>query len=188
MENKKLILASKSPSRSQLLGEAGIPFDIRTREVEETYPPELSAQEVPTFLAEKKAQALFDTLADDEVLLAADSIVVLGQTIFGKPKDYDDAVRILELLSGNVHQVITGVCLLSKDKKRTFSSSSDVHFGVLTAEEIEYYISNYKPFDKAGAYAIQKWIGLCKIDKIEGSYSNIVGLPVNQVYKELQQF
>ncbi len=188
MQTKKLILASKSPRRSQILTEAGIPFTIRTQDVEETYPPDLKAQDVPTFLAEKKAAAMIDSMGDDEIILAADSVVILGQTIFGKPKDYEDAVQILEQLSGNVHQVITGVCLLSKTKKRTFAGISNVHLEPLSRAEIEYYVKEFQPYDKAGAYAIQEWIGWCKISRIEGTYSNIMGLPVNKVYEELKEF
>lgn len=186
--DKKIILASKSPRRSQLLKAAGFQFEVRTKEVEETYPEDLAVEEVPVFLARKKAMAMFNEIGPSDILLAADSIVVLDQTIFGKPKDEEDAKATLRQLSGNVHQVITGVCLRSISKEVVFSGVSKVHMNELSEEEIDYYIKNFQPFDKAGAYAIQEWIGLCKISKIEGVYSNIVGLPVEQVYEALRQF
>lgn len=185
---KKLILASKSPRRSQLLEQAGIPFEIRLQEVEETFPSDMKVDHVPEFLAQKKASALRETLAENEVILAADSIVVLGNTIFGKPKDREEAISTIRLLSAKVHRVITGVCLMSKTKTITFSGISKVFFNPISEEEIVYYVDQYQPYDKAGSYAIQEWIGLTKIDKIEGSYFNIMGLPVHQVYEELQRF
>ena len=181
----QLILASKSPRRSQLLKQAGIPFEIRTKEVEEDYPDELPVDEVAPFLAKKKATACKDFIKSNEIILTADSVVILDNIIFGKPRDYADAFEILQRLSGNMHRVITGVCLLDRHKERTFASTSQVYFKELSAEEIDYYIKNYQPYDKAGAYAIQEWIGLCKIYKIEGTYANIMGLPVDRVYEEL---
>jgi septum formation protein len=186
--NKKIILASKSPRRSHLLKEAGFNFEIKTKEVEETYPDELPVSQVAEYLAEKKAMASKEFIQNDEILLAADSVVILKNKIYGKPKDYNDAFQILKALSGNEHQVITGVCLLSKEKKASFSGISDVQIEELSDEEIEYYIRNFKPYDKAGAYAIQEWIGLCKISKIEGTYTNIMGLPMEMVYKKLSEF
>lgn len=183
----KIILASKSPRRSQLLSEAGFTFKIKTKDVEESYPADMPVKDVAPFLAEKKAMASIEVIEDDEILLAADSVVILGNEIFEKPKDVEDAKRILRRLSGNVHQVITGVCLISKKEKRVFAGVSDVHFQPLTEEEIEYYITNYQPFDKAGAYAIQEWIGHCKISKIEGTYSNIMGLPMELVFRNLAE-
>jgi len=183
----KIILASKSPRRKLLLQEAGFTIEIRTKEVEENYPDTLSAIDVAPFLAEKKASACTDFLEENTILLAADSVVILENEIFGKPKDRADAIRILKRLSGNVHQVITGVCLLTKTEKRVFSGVSEVHFQPLTLAEIEYYIDNFQPYDKAGSYAIQEWIGLCKISKIEGTYSNIMGLPMELVFRNLAE-
>ncbi len=180
-----LILASKSPRRSQLLSQAGIPFKIKTKDVEEDYPEDLSVTEVAPFLAQKKARACKDFIEGSEIVLAADSIVLLNDTIFGKPQDYADAFETLQQLSGNMHLVITGVCMLDNQKEKTFAGISKVFFKELTAEEIDYYIRKYEPYDKAGAYAIQEWIGLCKIEKIEGTYANIMGLPVDMVYEEL---
>jgi nucleoside triphosphate pyrophosphatase len=185
---KKIILASKSPRRSQLLKEAGFDFVIKTKEVEESYPADLEVEKVAEYLAKKKAYAAKEFIEKDSVLLTADSIVTLENEIYGKPKNADDAFRILRELSGKVHKVITGVCLLSLTKERSFSSISKVHFEQLSDEEIRNYIEEFQPFDKAGAYAIQEWIGLCKISKIEGLYSNIMGLPVAEVYKELREF
>lgn len=188
MINRKIILASKSPRRSQLLRQSGFNFDIQTRDIEETYPSTLPAEEVAEYLAEKKAEGVRDFIKSDEIILTSDTTVVMGNTIFGKPKDARDAFDILRTLSGKSHKVITGVCLLSKDKKRIFKGVSTVLFDKLSDKEIHYYIDNYKPFDKAGAYAIQEWIGLCKIKKVKGTYSNIVGLPMRKVYKELMKF
>lgn len=186
---RKIILASKSPRRSQLLKQAGFYFEVKTMEVEETYPPELHIDQVAAFLARKKAKAAQCFLSNDqEIILAADSIVIQDKTIYGKPKDREEAFQILRTLSGRMHRVITGVCLLSQQKQKTFSSISDVYLEPLTDTEISYYIEKYQPFDKAGAYAIQEWIGLCKISKIKGTYTNIMGLPVELVYRELLQF
>jgi len=187
LKKHKLILASKSPRRSELLTRAGIPFTIRTQEVAEVYPDDLPTAEVAEYLAKLKANASRPTMGEDEIILGADSIVILDDTIYGKPKDIADAHRILSELSGRMHEVITGVCLLSSKKEVSFSAVSKVWMGKLSEEEINYYIETYKPFDKAGAYAIQEWIGLCKIEKIEGTYDNIMGLPVAGVYRELEK-
>ena len=188
MIDRKIILASKSPRRSQILKEAGFDFEIKTKDIEESYPPDLPTEKVSEYLAEKKAEAFRELLHSDEIILAADTIVILGDVIFGKPKDATEAFEIIKKLSGNIHQVITGVCLLSKEKKKIFSGVSNVHFDEISDTEISYYINKFQPFDKAGAYAIQEWIGLCKIKKIEGTYSNIVGLPMREVYQELVNF
>lgn len=187
--DRKIILASKSPRRSQLLAQAGFNFEIRTKEVEEDFPTDMPVDEVASFLAEKKAVACSEFLSNDnDLLLSADSVVILDDKIYGKPVDYEDAVQILTALSGRVHRVITGVCLLSKNKKRVFAEVAHVHFQPLSDNEIRYYIDQCKPFDKAGAYAIQEWIGLCKISKIEGTYSNIMGLPMEAVFREIEKF
>ena len=183
-----VILASASPRRSHLLAEAGIAFTVRATHVDEDYPADLPIDEVAPFLAEKKAEAARSYINSDEIVLAADSVVILNDVIYGKPEDRDDARRILGQLSGNMHRVITGVCLLSTTKKKVFAAEARVYFDTLSAEEIDFYIDHYQPFDKAGAYAIQEWIGLCKIVKIEGTFSNIMGLPMNEVYRELGEF
>jgi septum formation protein len=186
--DREIILASKSPRRQQLLTAAGIPFRMETNEVEEDFPPDMPVDQVAAFLARKKALAARHFIKDREIILAADSIVILDDQIFGKPENRDHAIEILQELSGNIHQVITGVCLLTQEKERVFSGFSKVHFAPLRREEIEFYIDTYQPYDKAGAYAIQEWIGLCKITRIEGTYTNIMGLPMEQVYGELMRF
>ena len=188
---KKLILASKSPRRSQLLREAGFSFLNKTREIDESYPDGLKPYEVAEYIASKKAKGCEDFLegeAPGTILLSSDTIVVLNDKIYGKPKDYDDAVRTLRELSGKTHEVITAVCLLDSKKKRTFHGVSKVTFSELTEEEIDYYLKACKPYDKAGSYGVQEWLGHCKITKIEGSYANIMGLPVDLVYENLLTF
>jgi septum formation protein len=185
---KKIILASKSPRRSHLLELAGIPFEIRIKEVEEIYPDTLPVEEVAPYLAQLKAAALTDTLQADEVLLTADSVVIHNGIIYGKPKDFAEATKVLRTLSGTMHTVITGVCMRSLEKEIAFSAVSQVYFNEITDEEIEYYINTCQPYDKAGAYGIQEWVGLCKIHKIEGTYPNIMGLPIDLVYKYWKTF
>ena len=183
--NKNLILASKSPRRSQLLGEAGFEFQVKTREVNEDFPDDLPTSEVAKYIAKKKAAAFRNEISNNEVVITADTIVVCDNIIYGKPKDRQDAIDTLRVLSNKKHQVITGVCLFSLEKEVLFDSVSHVYFEALSDEEIQYYVDKFEPYDKAGAYAIQEWIGLCKISKIEGTYSNIVGLPVDLVYSNL---
>lgn len=188
MFQKKIILASKSPRRSQLLQEGGFHFEVKTLPVVESYPQNLPVEDVPVFLARKKANACISLLEKNTVLLAADSVVIQGNEIFGKPKDYDDAFRILRQLSDSKHTVITGVCLKNEEQEVAFAGISTVYMDKLTDEEIDFYIQKYKPYDKAGAYAIQEWIGHCRIKRIEGTYSNIMGLPVHLVYEKLKSF
>jgi septum formation protein len=185
--NYRIILASKSPRRSQLLTQAGLPFVVKSNEVEETYPATMPVAEVPVFLAQKKARAAVAFLESPrDVILTADSVVILDGEIFEKPVDEADAQRILGRLSGRTHEVITGVCLLTTSREVTFGDLTRVTFGDLSPEEISHYIRTYQPYDKAGAYAIQEWIGLCKIEKIEGTYANVMGLPVQRVWKALE--
>ena len=187
-QTRPLILASKSPRRSQLLSEAGFEFTIQTKEIEETYPKDLKPEKIPLYLAEKKAIAAKYFIEDREIIIAADTIVTREKSIYGKPKNYEDAISILKHLSGKYHKVITGVCLLDKKEKVGFTSTSKVFMEPLSIEEMSFYVQKYQPYDKAGAYAVQEWIGLCKISKIEGTYANIMGLPVDLVYKHLQAF
>lgn len=185
----RLILASQSPRRSQLLEMAGIPFVVKPVPIDETWPETLPAAEVAPYLAQQKAQAASMLLeSPNDIILTADSVVLLDGIIYGKPVDYHDGFRILRNLSGRTHQVITGVCLRSLAREVVFADQAEVHFDPLTEEEIDYYLKRYQPYDKAGAYAIQEWIGLCKISKIEGSYANIMGLPVQRLYQELKHF
>ncbi|TXF89689.1 septum formation protein Maf [Neolewinella aurantiaca] len=181
-----IILASKSPRRSYLLEQAGIPFTVRTQDVEEIFPADLDPLEIAPFLAELKAEGVRDLLrADNEVLLTADSVVLIDGVKHGKPKSREHAIETLEKLSGRSHIVVTGCCLLSSSKKEIFSSKAEVWLNEMTREEIEWYVDNYQPYDKAGAYAIQEWVGLAKICKIEGTYPCIMGLPVDLVYQHL---
>lgn len=181
-----LVLASKSPRRSYLLEQAGIPFVIRTSDVEEVYPEDLEPLKIAPFLAELKADHARHLLTNDqEVLLTADSVVLIDGVKHGKPKSREHAIETLEKLSGRSHIVVTGCCLLSNSKKEVFSSVAEVHVDVMTRNEIEWYVDNYQPYDKAGAYAIQEWVGLAKISKIEGTYPCIMGLPVDLVYDRL---
>ena len=183
---KKIVLSSNSPRRKELLGELGIDFEVRVIEgIDETYPKELSVEEVPQYIAREKARVYI--VGKDEMLLTADTVVVLGNEIMGKPYDEADAMRMLRQLSGKTHQVITGVCLTTNDKQVTFADVTDVSFADLTDEEIKFYVDNFRPLDKAGAYGIQEWIGLAGVTGIKGSYFNVVGLPVHRVYAELKK-
>ncbi len=185
----KYILASGSPRRKELLAGLEIEFEVRLLDgIDESYPEGLSGEEIAQYIASKKATAYLATLADDELIITADTIVYLDGMVLGKPKDAKDACRMLSMLSGKTHQVITGVTLLTKQKRHTFASVSNVTFANLTQEEIEHYVSHYNPTDKAGAYGIQEWIGFIGVERIEGSYFNVMGLPVQRLYKELKQF
>jgi len=181
-----LILASKSPRRSYLLEQAGIPFTIRTADVEEVYPPETQVLEVAPYLAALKAQGAMHLLeSDEEVLLTADSVVIVDGKIYGKPANREEAVATLRTLSGNQHTVVTGCCLKSRTKQEVFSGVSEVYFSDISDAEIDWYIDACQPFDKAGSYGIQEWVGLAKIKRIDGTYPNVMGLPVNLVYEHL---
>ena len=182
----EIILASKSPRRQQLLNDLGIQFKILTKEVEENFPDHLKREEVALHLALKKASAYEEILQQENVIvITADTIVCLGEKVIGKPVNFYDAVNILKTLSGKMHEVFTGVCISRKEKKELFFVRSVVYFKKLSDDEINFYITNYKPFDKAGAYGIQDWIGLTGIEKINGSYHNVMGLPVKEVYEHL---
>jgi septum formation protein len=182
----KLVLASKSPRRSQLLREAGFDFEIRTLDTDESYPAHMPVETVPEYMAVKKAEAMLPYIEGDELLLTADTVVILDGVIFGKPVDATEATEMLRQMSGRSHQVITGVCLMTTDSKTVLSDESLVYFDELTAAEMTYYIAQYQPYDKAGSYGIQEWIGHCKINRIDGSYANVMGLPVHRVYEALQ--
>lgn len=185
--NRKLILASSSPRRKELLGKLGLQFEVKVKDVPEEYPDHLQRQEVAEYLANHKAEAYLADL-QDEILITADTIVCLDNMVLNKPADAVDAIRMLRHLSGQVHEVITGVCLLSQDKKDLFHDVTRVHFRELSDAEINYYVQTYEPYDKAGAYGAQEWMGMVAIDRIEGSYFNVMGLPVHQVYSHLMQF
>lgn len=187
---RPIILGSQSPRRHQLLTAAGFTnIQVHPLDVDESFPADLAVELVAPYLAEKKAAAGQSLLTNPAaVLLTADSVVILHQQIYNKPADAAEARAMLNALSGQRHQVVTGVSLLSQTKQQVFAESAYVQFGVLTPAEIDYYIHTYQPFDKAGSYAIQEWIGLCKIAQIEGTFANIMGLPVNRVYAELLTF
>jgi len=187
-KNHKIILASGSPRRQQFLKELEIDFEIRLKEIEEIYPDHLKAEEITNFLAKLKASAFENELQDNEVLITSDTIVWLDNKALGKPIDASHAVRMLTEMSGKTHKVITSVCIKSTKKEVDFHDETLVTFTDLSLEEIEFYLKNYKPFDKAGSYGIQEWIGLVAIEKIEGSYANVVGLPTHKLYKELMNF
>lgn len=180
-----IILASGSPRRKKLLEEAELSFTVKTSDVEETYPDSLLKMMIPEFLAAKKAEAVRKEYANDKLIIAADTIVLQDSKVLGKPKDREDAIFKLKSLSGAVHQVITGVCLCYQGEKKTFSASTNVFFKRLSKEIITHYVDQYHPLDKAGAYGIQEWIGLVGIDRIEGDYFNVVGLPVSRVLTEM---
>ena len=184
---KKIILASGSPRRKQLLEWAEIPFEIVVKETDETFPAGLTVEEVPIHIARQKARAVESVMNNDSVILAADTIVVLNERIIGKPKNREDAINILSDLSGRKHRVITGVVIMLGKKEISFSDSTDVYFHELSREQLEFYVDNYKPYDKAGAYAIQEWIGVVGIRSVEGDFYNVMGLPVSRVVKELKK-
>lgn len=184
---RRIVLASASPRRRELLAGLDIEFSVEViRGVSEVYPPGLPPQEVPVYIAREKASAY--SLKPDELLLTADTVVGVGDEILGKPADAADACRMLRMLSGRTHQVITGVCLTSIERQRSFQVTTDVTFRELSDDEIEYYVSHYKPFDKAGAYGIQEWIGYVGVTSIRGSYFNVVGLPVQRIYEAIRDF
>jgi len=182
------ILASKSPRRQQLLQSLGIEFEVRVKEVNEIFPPQLSNYDVPVFLAELKSHPFIGSLGKKDLLITADTIVCLGDEILGKPADEKEARLMLQKLSGNDHEVISGVCLTTSKKKSSFYAVTDVRFKTLTNREIDFYIKQFKPFDKAGGYGIQEWIGAIGITQIKGSFYNVMGLPIQKLYEEIQKF
>ncbi len=188
---KSIVLASRSPRRKQLLEWAEIDFDILTKETDESFPADLPVHDVPVFIARNKALAvqqsdIYKRYESGNIIVAADTVVVLDNTIIGKPADEDEAVRILTRLSGKTHHVITGVVMMTDGKEIAFSDVTEVSFHELTLEQINYYVENYKPLDKAGAYAIQEWIGVTGIKSIKGDFYNVMGLPVSRVVQELK--
>lgn len=189
IEKYKIILASQSPRRHYLMKEIGLEFEIKLKEfVDESYPEELKREEIPLFIAQKKASVFDGDLAEGEIVITADTIVWLDDKVLQKPIDKDDAVRILKDLSGKCHQVYTGVCIKNSNKEFAFTACTDVYFKKLTLAEIEYYVENYQPMDKAGAYGIQEWIGYIGVEQINGSFFNVMGLPIQKLYTELDDF
>lgn len=188
LDQYEIILASKSPRRQQLLADLGLRFSVQIKDTPEDYPDSLTMMEIPVFLAEKKAEAFVGYLRKNQLVITADTIVWLDGHVMNKPADYAEGFQMLGKLSGKKHQVITGVCLLSSEKKISFAVSTDVWFKSLDDEEIRYYLENFRPYDKAGAYGIQEWIGYVGITRIEGSFYNVMGLPVQSLCEKLKTF
>ena len=187
--SKKIVLASSSPRRQQLLAEMGYEFTVRRAEVDERFPEHLPGAEVALFLCKKKALAFAENeLHPDEIIITADTIVCLNDTILNKPTKREEAIAMLQMLSGKKHDVITGICLRSAGKIKAFTDCTEVYFKELSAETIAHYVDHYKPYDKAGGYGIQEWIGLVGIEKIVGSYFNVMGLPTARLREELEEF
>ena len=186
LEKYHIILASNSPRRKELLGGLGIPFEVKVLpDIEENYPENLPVTEIAEFIAREKAAAYVQVMDEHDLVITADTVVIAQGEVMGKPIDADDARRMLQKLSGCKHQVVTGVCLTTRQVQRHFSVTTDVTFKQLSDEEINYYIERYQPFDKAGAYGIQEWIGYIGVTGLEGSYFNVMGLPVQRIYTEL---
>lgn len=189
LKNYRLILASQSPRRRQLLSDAGLEFTLADRfECDETFPQDMPAEDVAEYLSRLKSEAYPEPLAEGDILLTADTVVIANNRVLGKPSDRAEAIEMISLLSGCDHEVITGCTLRTATRQRSFSVSSKVHFRALDREEIEYYVDCYRPFDKAGAYGIQEWIGYVGIEGIEGSFYNVMGLPVQRLYSILKEF
>ncbi|WP_106828018.1 Maf-like protein [Parabacteroides pacaensis] len=192
LENLKrytIVLGSNSPRRKELLSGLDIPFTVLTfPNIDESYPDHMNPEFVPEYIAKKKASAYMEIMEKDTLLITADTIVWTFHEILGKPQNYQEAFRMLEILSDKVHEVITGVCITTREKQVSFSVSAAVAFDKLTKEEIEYYLNKYKPYDKAGAYGIQEWIGYIGVEAINGSFFTVMGLPIQRVYKELKNF
>ena len=186
LKNKNIILGSKSPRRQNLLSRLDIEFSIQTQDVDEDFSDDLIREEIPVYLAELKASEF--NLSENDILITSDTTVFLNGNIMNKPQDRNESFEMISNLSGNQHTVITGVCLSSKNKRKTFFVETEVYFNDLTKEEINYYIDKYQPFDKAGSYGIQEWIGYIGIKKIEGCFFNVMGLPLQELYKELLFF
>ena len=188
LHNKHIKLASKSPRRQQLLQGLGLSFEVWSKDVEESYPEHLEREEIPVFLASKKASAFQEDLQQNDILITADTIVWVDNQVLNKPADRSEAISMISLLNGNTHDVYTAVSISSSEKTETLWDCTRVHFSRLTQSEIEYYVDHFSPFDKAGSYGAQDWIGLIGIDRLEGSYFNVMGLPVHKVYQALKQF
>ena len=185
----RLILASQSPRRQYLLKELGLDFEVKLPpDVKEEFPTHLKGEEIPTYLSKLKAEAYRPLMKENDIVITADTIVYLNNKVLGKPADHDDAVRMIRQLSGNCHIVYTGVSITTPSKQRTFCAETNVYFRSLTEEEINFYITTCKPFDKAGAYGVQEWIGYTAIERLEGSYFNVMGLPIDRLWVELEAF
>ncbi len=188
LKKYKIVLGSASPRRQELLLGINLDFEVIPMDVDESYPPYLTGVEIPMFLAEKKADAYKSMLNDELMVITADTIVFLDGKVLGKPVDKADAFKILQRLSGKTHQVITGVCISTNLRRRTFHAISEVKFARLNDTEIDYYLNHYAPYDKAGSYGVQEWIGFIAVEQINGSYFNVMGLPIQRLYNELKRW
>lgn len=189
LDKYKVLLASKSPRRRELLQQLRVPFNVVTvGGIDESYPDTVPPLEVPQFISEKKADAYYKIIKDNELVITADTLVVCENKIMGKPKDAQEAKEMLQFLADKTHQVATGVSITTLDRRTSFTTVTDVIFGHLTKEEINYYVDNFQPFDKAGAYGIQEWIGAVAVSGMKGSFYNVMGLPVHRLYQELKLF
>lgn len=186
LEKYKVILASGSPRRRELMAGLGVNYEVRILpDVDESYPDTLQGEEIPLYIAKEKADAYIPMVQPDELIITADTIVWLDGKVLGKPRDREDALQMLRTMSGRTHKVFTGVCITTTDWQRSFTAQTEVRFATLSEDEIIYYVDNFKPMDKAGAYGVQEWIGFIGVENISGSYYNIMGLPVQKLYREL---
>lgn len=189
LDRYKILLASNSPRRRELLAGLGIEYDtVSLADIDESYPPDLKGGEIPAYISKKKAESYKSLMSENTLLITADTIVWLNGRVYGKPGNAEDAIKMLQHLSGNTHTVYTGVTLTTQSKESTFTVATDVRFAELTLDEIEFYVREYTPFDKAGAYGVQEWIGYIGVESINGSYYNVMGLPMQRLYRELLKF
>lgn len=186
LKKYKVILASNSPRRKELLAGLVVDYEVRTLpDVDESYPETLQGADIPLYIAKEKADAYVAMMQPGELIITADTIVWLDGKVLGKPRDREDALQMLRTMSGRTHEVFTGVCITTTDWQRSFTAQTEVRFATLSEEEIAYYVDNFQPMDKAGAYGVQEWIGFIGVENISGSYYNIMGLPVQKLYREL---
>lgn len=188
LKNYNVVLVSASPRRRELLKGLEFDFSCKSVDIDESYPPNLEGAQIPLYIADKKADAFLPMMGDKDLVITADTVVIAEDLVLGKPHDINEAKKMLEMLSGKTHKVITGICLMTKNKRRSFHSMSEVTFTELSDEEINHYLNIYKPFDKAGAYGVQEWIGFIGIEKLVGSFYNVMGLPVHRLYREMNAF
>lgn len=188
IQHYKIVLASNSPRRRELLSGLNLEYTVRVLpDIDESYPDTLKGEEIPMYISREKAEAYRNSMAEDELIITADTVVCINEKVLGKPQTLEEAKEMLRELSGKTHQVITGVCLMNRHLQRTFSATTQVTFDVLTEDEIEFYVEKFRPLDKAGAYGVQEWIGFVGVSRLEGSYFNVMGLPVQRLYQELKK-
>mgnify|MGYP002096081074 FL=1 len=188
IQHYKIVLASNSPRRKELLSGLNLEYTVRVLpDIDESYPDTLKGEEIPMYISREKAEAYRNSMAEDELIITADTVVCINEKVLGKPRTQEEAKEMLRELSGKTHQVITGVCLMTCGLQRTFSATTQVTFDVLTEDEIEFYVEKFRPLDKAGAYGVQEWIGFVGVSRLEGSYFNVMGLPVQRLYQELKK-